>query len=599
MLAAEKRNNALQESSLPTNSIEIELSDLILHTLEQLGVDYLFGIPGGAIEPLYNALARSEGRGQIQAILAKHETGAAFMADGYYRRTGKLGVCCSTTGPGATNLITGVASAYENNIPMLVITAQTALPSHGRGGFQESSCTGINTLAMFEHCTRYNSFVSHPEQLLHKLYTAISSAFSSPRGPVHLTIPTDLLRTKIKLKPRKYEYPTKDRIINIKAVEWLSEELKSAKQTVLFVGSGCADAIDEIIELSLTINAKIITTPQAKGLIDPAFTQYYGVFGFAGHKGATETLGNNKNDLVLALGTSLGEWSTSGWSEELILNNKMVHLDNNQENLYRSVGYSKKQIYSDIQTALTEVLKNLNEQESRKKITYQRKYKQFDKTQYTLSDAMRPIHPKYLMWWLGKEFPENTLFLSDTGNSTAWAIHSLYPQNTSLVQPDIPKGRYYNSIHFASMGWAIGAAVGVSLGNSNQPVVCITGDGSYLMSGQELIIAVERELPVIFIILNDHSLGMVKHGQRLSKAESIAHSFPAVDFALMAKSIGAKGLSIRTLSELQQINIDELCNQKGPTLLDIHIDPEAVPPIDMRIEVLNRKPKQNRRGTDV
>ena len=150
-----------------------ELGDLLIKYLEQLGVEYVFGIPGGAIEPMYNALARSERAGGPRAVIARHETGAAFMADGYSRHTGKLGVCCATTGPGATNLITGVASAYENNIPMLVITAQTALSTFGRGAFQESSCAGVNTVGLFEHCSRYNSLVSHVDQFEHKLAAAV------------------------------------------------------------------------------------------------------------------------------------------------------------------------------------------------------------------------------------------------------------------------------------------------------------------------------------------------------------------------------------------------------------------------------------------
>ena len=137
-----------------------EYGDLLLSYLEQLGVEYVFGIPGGAIEPFYNALARSERRGGPRSICARHEAGAAFMADGYWRNSGKLGVCCATTGPGATNLITGVASAYENNVPMLVITAQTALSGFGTSAFQKSSCTGINTVELFNHCCRYSTLVS-------------------------------------------------------------------------------------------------------------------------------------------------------------------------------------------------------------------------------------------------------------------------------------------------------------------------------------------------------------------------------------------------------------------------------------------------------
>ena len=137
------------------------LADQLVEHLEQIGVEYIFGVPGGAIEPLYNAMARSQRKGGLRPIVARHEAGAAFMADGYARETGKLGVCCSTTGPGATNLITGVASAYVDNIPLLVITAQTALHLFGKQTLQESSCTAVNTVAMFQHCTHFSSLVSH------------------------------------------------------------------------------------------------------------------------------------------------------------------------------------------------------------------------------------------------------------------------------------------------------------------------------------------------------------------------------------------------------------------------------------------------------
>ncbi|MCZ6564914.1 MAG: thiamine pyrophosphate-binding protein, partial [Gammaproteobacteria bacterium] len=157
-----------------------EVGDLIVSYLEQIGVDYVFGIPGGAIEPLYNALARSERKGGIRSVVARHETGAAFMADGYARNSGKLGVCCATAGPGATNLITGVASAYDNHSPLLVITAQTALENFGRNAAQESGDTGINTVAMFVQCTHYSTLVSHVNQLEQTLASPIMTAFRSP-----------------------------------------------------------------------------------------------------------------------------------------------------------------------------------------------------------------------------------------------------------------------------------------------------------------------------------------------------------------------------------------------------------------------------------
>ena len=147
--------------SITSDQSNYQLGDLLITYLEQLSVEYIFGVPGGAVEPLYNALARSSRNNGPRPITARHETGAVFMADGYARQTGKIGVCCATTGPGTTNLITGIASAYENQIPLLVITAQTAIENFGRGALQESSCTGINTVGMLQFCTRYNTLVLH------------------------------------------------------------------------------------------------------------------------------------------------------------------------------------------------------------------------------------------------------------------------------------------------------------------------------------------------------------------------------------------------------------------------------------------------------
>src|SRR3569833_447820 len=182
--AGEAEGNA--ESSiapLPADA-RFDVADLLVAYLDQIGVEYVFGVPGGAIEPLYNALARSDRRGGVRHMLARHEAGAAFMADGCARETGRIGVCCSASGPGAADLITGVAGAYDNNIPLLVITGQPALPVFGKHPLQESSCTGINVLGMFRHCTRYNSLISHPEQFQPKLVTALQRATRTPRGPV-------------------------------------------------------------------------------------------------------------------------------------------------------------------------------------------------------------------------------------------------------------------------------------------------------------------------------------------------------------------------------------------------------------------------------
>jgi len=193
-LSLQARENVVKEIELGEGW---DNADLIIEYLKTLEIDYIFGVPGGAIEPLYNALARGAKHGSPKVIVARHETGAAFMAEGYARETGKLGVCCATTGPGSTNLLTGVASAYADNVPMLVITAQTPLPKFGRNALQESSCTAIDTVGIFRHCTRYSTLISHTEQMQTKLIAAIMAANRTPNGPVHISIPSDILRQPI------------------------------------------------------------------------------------------------------------------------------------------------------------------------------------------------------------------------------------------------------------------------------------------------------------------------------------------------------------------------------------------------------------------
>ncbi len=188
-------DNELSQLSQAEEERLRELGDVVADYLGLLGVEYVFGIPGGAIEPLMDGFARSAMRNGPMCIVSRHETGAAFMAEGYHLSSGKLGVCFATTGPGTTNLVTGVASAAANKVPMLVITAQTHTDSFGRGAFQESTCTGVDTVKILEPLAKYNSLVSHSQQLEHKLVAAVMAAMAHPRGPVHLTIPINVLRS--------------------------------------------------------------------------------------------------------------------------------------------------------------------------------------------------------------------------------------------------------------------------------------------------------------------------------------------------------------------------------------------------------------------
>ena len=580
------------------------MADRIIEYIDALGVEYIFGVPGGAIEPLYDAMARSERNGGARSVVARHESGAAFMADGYARETGVLGVCCATTGPGATNMITGVASAYEDCIPMLVITAQTSLPNFGRGALQDSSLNGVNTMSMFKQCTRYNALITHVGQLDTMLTAAIMATQGPVPGPAHISIPRDTLDSVMsRQKPitRPEILLKRATSIDIDAVERLSDELAKASKVALLVGDNCGSAIESIMAFAQLTNAAIVSTPIGKGLVDAYHPQFRGVFGFGGHGSARQALEDPDVDLVLAVGARLGEVETSGWDTNAVLNSKLVHIDTQANSFSHSV-MAKMHVSGDLEKIFSRLVDHVRQAEKWGKswgvvrrdgarcfglesnvvnslasmqtgmpqnVTVLEPHK-------CLSSA-QPIKPQRLMAELAKRLPSHSRVFSDAGNSWAWTTHYLHLASTGL---------YRIAMGYGAMAWAIGAAIGTAMGCIKTSVVCITGDGSYLMSGQELTTAVAERLAVVFIVLNDSSLGMVKHGQKLAGAESIGHEIPAVDFAKVAQAMGANGITIETIEDLLEVDFDYLSKIRLPTVLDIKIDASEVPPMGERSKVL-------------
>ena len=591
----------------------IDSADLLVAYLEQLHVEYVFGVPGGAIEPLYNALARSSRRGGVRHILARHESGAAFMADGYARETGKIGVCCATSGPGATNLITGVACAYDNSIPMLVITGQPPLPAFGRHPLQESSCTGVNTLGMFSHCTHYNSLISHPKQLETKLAAALQRATRAPRGPVHLSVPSDVFATPSDRKVPSYDLASllePASLVDAAAVATLSHLLSQARSTVLLIGGSCGEAIGLILQFAAMRGVQVVTTPDGKGLVNPRHPLFRGVFGFGGHASAEAALRNESVDLILAIGTSMGEWNSGGWSDSL-LNSRLVHIDESEDHLSRTP-MARLHIRGRIAALFHRLLGQMHETRQVGSGEQECPATPLDLSSMawsprTILDAQdkydsdaTPIKPQRLMRELSKRFPITTCFLADTGNSVSWAVHYLQPKDRRTSARRLAVDREHSPgrrktdggwlrviMNFAPMGWAIGGAIGTAAANPAVPVVCITGDGSMLMNGQEISVAVAQKLTVIFVILNDQALGMVKHGQRLAGAEHIGCELPPTDFAALARAMGAEGVTVRSPEEMDALDIDAMCARKGPTLIDVLIDPEEVPPMNVRMKALS------------
>ncbi|MGE5491211.1 MAG: thiamine pyrophosphate-binding protein, partial [Actinomycetota bacterium] len=511
------------------------------------------------------------------------------------------------SGPGATNLITGVACAYDNSIPMLVLTGQPSLPSFGRRALQESSCTGVNALGMFRHCTRFNSLVSHPEQIESKLTTALQRAIRAPRGPAHLSIPLDILKSASPVPLPSYDLSGKIRplsLVDEEAIEELHGMVQRAKKIRMVIGGWCGEAIGAILQFAVAHGIPFVTTPDGKGLVSPRHPLFRGVFGFAGHRSARECLEDESVDLILAIGTSMNEWTSSGWSDA-ILNRRLVHIDESTDHLARSP-MAALHVHGRILAVfghLVELSRKVGKTGGDTALPAWEPDAMLDAPDKFESPAT-PITPQRLMHELGHRFPPSTRFLADAGNSVAWSIHYLHPvdrrrQERRILgaarRQDSGRRQTYGgwlrlTMDFAPMGWAIGGALGTAVGAPDVPVVCITGDGSMLMNGQEISAAVAENLTVIFVVLNDRALGMVKHGQRLAKAEPIAFELPPTDFAAMARAMGADGYTVRSPEDMARLDIDAICAKKGPSLIDVHIDPEEVPPINLRMQIL---------GTDI
>lgn len=566
----------------------LEYGDLLVRILNDYGVKYIFGIPGGGIEPLYNAMARSEKKGGLRPVVSRHESGAAFMADGYARESGKLGVCCTTTGPGATNIITGVASAYVDEVPMLVLTGQTRQSHFGRGAAQDSSCDGVDIVAMFKHCTRYNSFVSHPDQLEEKLVKAISIAMGSKPGPSHLSLPLDLLGMPVgirgdllPIKPLQFEEVTP----NKKVMNQLHKLISNTKKAVLVLGPGAENAASEIIKFAETINWPLITTPMGKGIISANHPLYFGVFGLGGHQSAANLLHDSSVESVIVIGSVLDEPETSSWDMEGLLTDKLIHIDQNEFHFYRST-MAKLHVFGSPRLVFKELLrcgfkgkaslKGKRERHCANVVDLPELFKVNNRN-------IKKIPPQLLFWELSLKAPENTRVVVDIGNSFLWGIHYWQCRHKA---GDF-KNLFRMGLGFAPMGWGIGAAVGTAMASPDEPVICFTGDGSLLMNGQEITTAAQEGLNILFVVLNDQCLGTVKHGQALTGAESTSFDLPGVDFAKLAHAYNVSSHSIQSVTELHTIDLDKIFKAPGPYLLEVIIDPEQVPPMSSRLLAIN------------
>ncbi|MDI9491252.1 MAG: biosynthetic-type acetolactate synthase large subunit [Clostridiaceae bacterium] len=531
-------------------------AEIIIKTLIDEGVDTLFGYPGGAVIDIYNALYNY--RDQIRHIRPSHEQGGAHAADGYSRSTGKTGVVLATSGPGATNLVTGIATAYMDSIPMVCITGNAASHLIGKDAFQEIDIFGA-TMSV----TKHNFMITDIADLQDTIRRAFKIANSGRKGPVLIDVPKDFTQLKYPYE-KKESLPIdgKHKIVQ-SDLEKFAEIINQAERPIIYAGGGInsSDSSQELRALMDKAMIPAVNTIMAIGVLGPLDQLNLGMVGMHGKNSSNYSI--EHSDLVIALGTR--------FSDRVALNTKhfapdakIIQVDIDQSEIDKNVVVDFE-IVGDLKEILAEIL-SLIEEKDRKDWLAQ--IEEFRKEDYQPPNGSDSIEPYKIIRHVAEYFGEDLIFVTDVGQHQMWTA-----QYCARTKPRT----FLTSGGLGTMGFGFGASIGAKAGNPDKPVVLISGDGSFTMNMNELKTAVDHQINTITIILNNHALGMVRqwqnllYDQRYSETD-IDHSF---DYVKLAEAFGAKGYSCATITEFKAAFADATTQNK-PIIIEAIIDKDEL-----------------------
>jgi acetolactate synthase-1/2/3 large subunit len=554
---------------------------LVLTAMREAGVDAIFGVPGGAIAPFLQDL---RSRDDIRTVFAAHESGAAFMADGYARSSGKLGVCLTTTGPGVTNAVTGVASAHLDNVPLMLISGQTPPAQVGSSAFQESTgeC-GVDTTQLMSTSTKYSAAVSHPEALPRVIAKAVNVALSDTPGAVHVSIPRDVARApqEADIRPRLQlgtSFPSTD---DMKEVH---ELVTSARHPLIYLGVGARSLLkDQLPAFTRYVeenNIPVVTTLQAKGIFPESHPLSLGIYGLAGHAAAQSYA--KDADLVLVAGTRLGEWATGGRAAALVEDKKIVHVDSEAVSFDQAIS-ADMNMKCDVR-AFFEVLFELNEEHPPSDIS---RSVPTDTGYEAAPDehGCDSISPSALIRMVNSVIDADLDIFVDIGNCTGLSVRHL--------QID-PPARVFIPTGLASMGWSCGAAIGGKIASPKRRSLAIVGDGAFLMNGNEVATAARYGVGVVYLVLDDGYYGMVNHGESFQSGAPLTENFYRTGFedtALFAEALGADTLcpdSVEEAEKALRLAFERADHCRRPQVVIAAVNPLEAPPYGDRFEMVGR-----------
>ncbi len=522
----------------------------IVKVLQEQGVETVFGYPGGAVIPLYNALYDAP----LKNVLTAHEQGAIHAADGYARASGKVGVCIATSGPGATNIVTGLATAYLDSIPVVAISGQVPVANLGRDSFQEIDIVGV-TMPI----TKYNAIVRKSEELVPMLRLAFAIAKNGRPGPVLIDIPSDL-------QVKELEYPELEKVELpevLKADEGIIEKaaaaLNEAERPVLMVGGGAVTSSveKELIELAHRADLPVVSTLMGLGVYPGSDERAIGLTGMHGHMDCNLAVANA--DVLVVAGSRLSDRVT-GDRNRYAGTKTIIQMDIDQSEIDKNVGVTLA-LDGDLKETLAKFLPLVKEG---KHPEWWAQIREWDKMEdRSVADGSRLTAP-WVMTQLTKTFANrDTIYVTDVGQNQMWAAQYL----------TIDKPRHHlTSGGCGTMGFGLPGAMGAAFAKPDSQIVHICGDGGFKMTGLEMFTASRENLPLISIVINNSCLGMVRQWQQLFYNERYSNTIlTEFDFVGFAKSCGADGRTVTTCEEFTAA-LAEAQNRTKPFLIEVRIE---------------------------
>ena len=527
-------------------------AEIIVECLKEQGVDTVFGYPGGAILNVYDALYKY--RDEITHILTSHEQGAAHAADGYSRATGKVGVCLATSGPGATNLVTGIATAFMDSVPVVAITANVGTSLLGKDSFQEVDIAGI-----VMPITKHSYIVKDITKLADTIRKAFYFAKSGRPGPVLVDVTKDVTGALYDYKPRRPATVTRE-VSEVRDEDLAAaiELIKNAERPFIFNGGGAviSGAHDEITELAHRIQAPVCDSLMGKGAFSGEDPLYTGMLGMHGTK--TSNLGVSQCDLLIVLGARFSDRVT-GNAKTFAKNAKILQIDVDAAEINKNIVVDVS-VVGDVKEVLSRLLEEIpakdNPEWTAKIQDMKAKYPlRYDHTQLT---------GPYIIQKLYELTGGDAIITTDVGQHQMWAAqYYKYKEPRTLL----------TSGGLGTMGYGLGAAIGAKMGRPEKTVVNIAGDGCFRMNMNEIATAVRTGRQVIQIILNNHVLGMVRQWQSLFYDHRYSHTIldDAVDFVKVSEALGAKAIRVTKMEEVEPA-LKEALETQGTVVLDCWID---------------------------